>query len=442
MAETAGLDCQKLRGLLLLACMSSVNENYVPRVIDSELDALLDAVGAVVVEGPKACGKTASALQRAGTVVSLDRDENARTLGMVAPQQLLVGAPPVVLDEWQLVPQLWNVVRHECDDRSPAKGQFILTGSSTPDDDVRRHSGAGRFARLQMRPMSLYERGQSNGAVSLEALLRGQPPAGKGEDLDIPTLAELLVIGGWPGLIESSAQAAMRVNQGYIDQIVEVDIPRLTGNKRDPVKMRRLVTALARAVGNYRSESKLATEAGGSDAALDRGTVATYLEVLTRLHILEDLPAWNSHLRSRAALMQQTKRMFVDPSLAVAALGASADGLLADLEFMGFLFENLVVRDLRVLAQPLGGQVSHARTSGGIEVDAIVALRDGSWAAFEVKLGESWVDAGAESLKKFARTVDTERAGEPKALVVIVPSGYAYRREDGVDVVPLSALGV
>lgn len=422
--------------------MNRGNEGYRSRVIDAELERLLQAVGAVVIEGPKACGKTESARRIAGSFVSLDRDRNALQAAELAPAQLLRGDTPIVLDEWQLAPNLWNEVRHEVDGRSPAKGQFILTGSSTPDDDVRRHSGAGRFARLQMRPMSLSELGHSSNEVSLGSLLEGTEPSGRGKALGIEVLCEIIAVDGWPGLLESSVADALLVNQDYLDQIVEVDLPRLNGTHRDPQRLRKVVAALARVVGNQRSVSKLAAEAVGSDGALDRNTVSTYLDELTHLRILEDLPAWNAHLRSRQTLAQQPKRMFVDPSLVIAALGASPEMLLADLEYLGFLFENLVVRDLRVLAQPYGGMVSHAHTTQGHEVDAIIERRDGTWAAFEIKLGHRWIDAGAASLKKLTEHVDSAKSGEPASLAVIVPDGIAYRRDDGVDVIPLSALGL
>ena len=422
--------------------MAAQENAYRRRIVDRELDALLAVVGAVVIEGPKACGKTETALQKAKTVISLDRDANARQMADISPRALLQGEVPLLLDEWQLAPQLWNEVRHQVDQRSPAKGQFILTGSSTPDDDARRHSGVGRFVRLQMRPLSIYELGMSSGQVSFTALMAGEEVAGKGAELPVPGLARVLAVGGWPGLLGLDDAASILVNQGYLDQIVEVDLPRVAERRRDPVKLRRLLSALARSVGNQVSVSKLANEAGGDGNPLDRGTVDVYLDELTRLKILEDLPAWNTHLRSRDALTKAPKRMFVDPSLAVAALGASPETILRDLEYMGFLFENLVIRDLRVLAQPLGGSASHARTRDGREVDAIIELRDGTWAAFEVKLGAAWIDAGAESLLRFARAVDTSKVGEPTALVVIVPEGYAYRRLDGVTVLPLSALGI
>ncbi len=283
--------------------MNSANAQYVPRVIDGELDAYLQAVGAVVIEGPKACGKTAPASQWAGSMVNLDRDSNALRRGQVSPHRLLQGTAPVVLDEWQLLPDLWNAVRHEVDDRSPEKDLFILTGNSTPDDDARRHSGAGRFARLRMRPMALCEQGLSSSEVSLANLMRGEEPQGMGAPLDIETLMSVLVTGGWPALLDTNVDAAMLVNQGYADQIVEIDVHRLLGTRRDPVKLRRVIQALARCVGNQRSVTKLAAEAGGTDGSLDRDTVSTYLDELTRLRILEDLPAWNAHLRSHASLM-------------------------------------------------------------------------------------------------------------------------------------------
>ncbi|MDO4792076.1 MAG: DUF4143 domain-containing protein [Buchananella hordeovulneris] len=422
--------------------MNATKSSYRTRVVDRELDTLLKSVGAVVIEGPKACGKTETALQKARSVVWLDRDLNAQQLAKAAPEVLLQGEVPLLLDEWQLAPQLWNEVRFQVDKRSPEKGQFILTGSSTPDDDARRHSGAGRFVRLRMRPLSVFELERSSGAVSFASLMSGQEVAGVGAVLPVPELARVIAVGGWPGSLELAAEAAQVVNQGYVDQIVETDLPRLIGRRRDPVKLRNLLSALARSVGNQVSVSKLAHEAGGEGNALDRATVDLYLDELTRLNILEDLPAWNTHLRSRDALTKAPKRMFVDPSLAVATLGASAEKILGDLEYMGFLFENLVVRDLRVLSQPLGGRVSHACTRDGKEVDAVVELRDGTWAAFEVKLGASWIEAGAQSLLRFANSVDTTKAGKPAALAVIVPDGYAYRRPDGVTVLPLSVLGL
>ncbi|RRD59764.1 ATP-binding protein [Leucobacter sp. OH1287] len=422
--------------------MTSKESTYRSRVIDQELQDLLAAVGAIVIEGPKACGKTATASRYARTVVNLDRDVNAQLMASVSPSELLKGETPVLLDEWQIAPQMWNEVRHQVDERSPHKGQFILTGSSTPDDDARRHSGAGRFARLQMRPMSILELGFSSAQVSFSALMAGEKCDGQGDPLPVADLARIIVRGGWPGSLELDDAAAALVNLGYIDQIIEVDIPRLAERRRDSVKLRRLMQSLARSVGNQISVSKLANETAGDSATLDRATVDIYLDELTRLNIIEDLPAWNTHLRSRASLTKVPKRMFMDPSLAVAALGTGTNAILNDLEYMGFLFENMVVRDLRVLAQPLGGKVFYARTHDGKEVDAVVELRDGTWAAFEVKLGASWIESGAQSLLKFASNVDKSKAGDPRALVVIVPDGYAYQRPDGVTVLPLSALGV
>lgn len=414
---------------------------YKKRVVDDELATLLTAVGAVLIEGPKACGKTATASIIAKSKVNLDRDANALRMASVSPERLLEGPTPVLLDEWQLAPQLWNEVRHQVDERSPRKGQFILTGSATPDDDVRRHSGAGRFVRLQMRPLSIFELGLSSASVSLKALFAGDEIAGKGISFTVKDLARTISIGGWPGLLELSDEAALLVNQSYVDQIVEIDLQRMGTRRRDPIKLRQLLKAIARSVGNQISVSKLANEAGG-DIPLARSTVDEYLDELKRLKILEDLPAWNTHLRSRDALTKTPKRMFVDPSLAVASLGFSAETLLNDLEYMGFLFENLVIRDLRILSQPLGGTVSHARTQAGDEVDAIIELRDGRWVAFEIKMGASWVEKGAESLLRFVQNVDTAKKGAPVALCVIVPDGYAYTRPDGVSVLPLSALGV
>jgi predicted AAA+ superfamily ATPase len=412
---------------------------YLPRIVDGELDARLAAAGAVVIEGPKASGKTETARQRAMSSILLDVDENARRAAAVDPSLVLEGPSPRLIDEWQVEPRLWNHVRRAVDDRG-LSGQFVLTGSSVPADDVARHTGAGRFSFLRMRPMTLFETGHTNGAVSLAALLAGDPPRSDDPGLSVADLADRVTAGGWPAQHGRRVSDAARAARDYLEQIRQVDVTRVAGSRRDPARVERLLRSLARNTATEVAVSVLASDAGGGDGPLDRHTVAEYLNILDRLMVIEDQPAWAPHLRSRASLRTSPKRHFVDPSLAVAALGAGPERLLGDLNLLGLLFESLVIRDLRVLAQPLDGQVLHYRDNYGVEADAVVQLADGRWGAFEVKLGAGLVDEGAEVLLRFREAIDTRKSGEPAVLGVIAGTGFGYVRPDGIAVIPVGAL--
>ncbi|MCU0622676.1 MAG: DUF4143 domain-containing protein [Gemmatimonadaceae bacterium] len=414
---------------------------YRPRIVDTELATLLRSAGAVVVEGPKACGKTATARQLAASEVLLDVDEPARQVAALDPALVLAGPTPRLLDEWQVVPALWNQVRRQVD-AAGAPGRFILTGSAVPADDVTRHTGAGRMARLRMRPMTLAESGAGTGAISLAALMAGEPPRSADPGLTIPDLLTQVAVGGWPLNLTRDVPAAQRAVVDYLEDIRRVDIRRVDGVTRDPDKVGRLLRALARHVATEVSVTTLAADAGGADGPLARDTVLDYLGALERLGIIEDQPAWAPHLRARARVRGSEKRHFVDPSLAVAALGASPARLLADPNAAGLLVESLVIRDLRVYAQALGATVRHYRDNTGLEVDAIVERADGTWGAFEIKLGQGQIDAAAESLTRMAAKIDTTRCGPPAVLGVIVGTGYGYRRPDGVAVIPIGALGL
>ncbi len=414
--------------------------SYVPRIVDAELAAQLDAAGAVVVEGPKACGKTETARQIASSEVLLDIDENARQAVAVDPRLVLAGDTPRLIDEWQVEPAVWNHVRREVDGRSEP-GQFILTGSAVPADDITRHTGAGRITRLRMRPMSLVELGRSTGAVSVADLLAGESAQAPDPGLTIEDLARDISMGGWPGLRQLPVEPGLRAVRGYLDEIRRVDIDRVDGVRRDPEKVQQLLRSVARHVATYASLTTLAADAGGSEGPMKRDTASHYLESLSRLMVIEDQPAWAPHLRSRARLRGAAKRHFVDPSLAVAALVTTPEGLLTDLNLLGLLFESLVVRDLRVYAQAADAHVLQYRDSNDLEVDAIVRSADGRWAAFEVKLGPGQVEEGAANLKRFARQVDTNASGGPGALAVVTGFGYGYVRDDGVAVIPIGALG-
>lgn len=356
----------------------------------------------------------------------------------VAPDIVLDGPVPRLIDEWQVEPAIWNHVRHAVDDRQE-RGQFILTGSASPADDETRHSGGMRFARLRMRPMSLYEAAVSTGRISLSRLLDGEQPEAPDPGLTVEYLAEEIARGGWPATRDLDERTAREATRDYLDQIRRTDINSVDGTRRDPEKLALLLRSLAR---NTATHVTVTTLAADIDAGLRRQTASEYLDSLVRLFVVENQPAWAPHLRSRHQLRKADKRHFVDPSLAVAALRTSSNVLLKDLNLLGLLFESLVVRDLRIYSQPLEGEVKQFRNNIGQEVDAIVTTASGAWAAFEIKLGgEAAIVAGAEGLKRFRGQIDTAKCGEPAALGVIVGTGYGYTRPDGVQVIPIGALG-
>jgi hypothetical protein len=396
--------------------------------------------GAVLVEGPKACGKTETARRAAASEVLFDVDRTAREALKVDPTLVLDGAAPRLLDEWQLAPELWNYVRRTIDERG-APGQFILTGSAVPADDVSRHTGAGRISRLRMRPMALYESGHSTGAISLAALFDEQPARSAEVSLPVQALAERICAGGWPALRDRPELDARHWVRDYLIEIQRTDIQRVDGTDRDPETVGRVLRSLARNVATEAAATTIAADVAGGDAAPHPETVRDYLHALERIMVVEDQPAWAPHLRSRSILRRSPKRHFVDPSMAAAAVRADPARLLRDLSFLGALFESLAVRDLRVYAQALDGQIYHYRDNTGLEVDAIVTDGGERWGACEIKLGRGYVDEAAKTLLRFRKRVDTKRSGPPAFLAVIVPEGYGYRREDGIDVIPLAALG-
>lgn len=375
--------------------------------------------------------------------VRLDVDSDARALAQVSPTVLLQGAAPRLIDEWQLEPHLWNHLRHEVDDRR-VPGQFILTGSSTPVDDVTRHSGAGRIVRLRMRPMSLYESGHSSAAVSLDAIISGEPPPAAQSGMALEDLVKRLCVGGWPALQNLSCEDAQFVLRSYLDDVARVDIQvaGASATRRDPERVRRMLDSYARHIATSASIATIAKDTGGEvDVQLYSDTVREYLAALQRIWVVEEQPSWAPHLRSRDIVRKAAVRHFVDPSLAAAALGAGPERLLWDPNTLGLLFESMVVRDLRVYAQALDGEVRHYRDSAGAEADAVLQLRDGRWAVIEVKLASSQVDAAAASLTALVNKIDTSRIGKPAARIVITAGRYAYTRPDGVHVVPLACLG-
>jgi predicted AAA+ superfamily ATPase len=414
---------------------------YKPRIADKELAGKLATMGAVVIEGPKACGKTETARRVAGSEVLLDIDANARQAIAIDPNLVLSGETPRLIDEWQLEPVVWNHIRRMVDDRG-LPGQFILTGSAVPADDITRHTGAGRLTRLHLRPMTLFETGHANGAASMGDCLEGRFQNCPDPGMDINEIAECIAVGGWPAHHHLSAKQSILAVRDYLEEIVRVDIGRVDQRRCDPVKVMGVVQSLARNLATPVSMRTLAADAGSVNGALDDETVRGYLDALARLMIIEDQPAWAPHLRSKSILRSAPKRHFVDPSLAMAALRITPDRLLKDLNLFGLFFESMVIRDLRVYAQANDAVVRQYRDNTGLEVDAIVEARDGRWAAFEIKLGVGHVDAGAATLLKFADRIDTGKCGSPALLGVIVGTGYGYMRKDGIAVLPVGALGV
>ena len=415
--------------------------DYRPRIIDLELQSALATVGAVLIEGPRAAGKTATARRAAASEVLLDVDPGARRALQIDPALVLDGATPRLIDEWQLEPEIWNHVRRAVDDRG-RPGQFILTGSAVPPDDATRHVGAMRFLRLRMRPMTLFESGDSSGRVSLAAVLAGERVSSPESGPSVRRLVELVCRGGWPGNLGLTTGQAQRSLVGYLDEVSRVDIRRVDRVRRDPQTVMRVLRSLARNSGTAVRLSALTADVNGATGSLKSDTVASYVAALARLLVIEDLEPWSPAMRSRVRLRGTPVRHYVDPSLAVAALRATPERLLSDLNAFGLLFESLVVRDLRVFAQSLGARLYHYRDEVGLEADAIIERGDGRWAAFEVKLGSAEVDAGAESLLRLRDArIDTSAAGDPLALAVITSSGYGYVRDDGVAVIPIGALG-
>ncbi len=417
--------------------------DYRSRLVDVEFSERLASIGAVLIDGPKACGKTETAARVAKSIVRFDTDANARSLLGLNPQSLFDQPTPILFDEWQRAPAVWDQVRRHVDDLSE-RGLYVLTGSATPTDSRELHSGAGRIGTIRMRTMSLYETGFSSGEVSLAALLNGEEQPARSNAITVPELMELIVCGGWPALLGVGERPARRWLHDYLAQIVEVDVPSLGTTRRAPDRLRRTLISLGRNVGQPIKLTEVAADIGGDrETRPTSETVAAYLDALDRLKLTENSPSWRPHIRSRTQLRESPSRYFVDPSLGTAAIGVGSKELLADLNAAGFHFEALAIRDLRIYAQPLGGTISTWREAHGRkEVDAIVETPHG-WAAFEVKLtgDQSVIDDAAAGLIGFAAEIDQQRHGPPTALVVLTATGGGGKRADGVHVVPITALG-
>ncbi len=418
---------------------------YRPRVIDEKVEEYLHTFGALCIEGPKWCGKTWTSVHHSKSSIFLGDPAGGfqnRQLAQLSPNLVLEGEAPRLIDEWQEVPPLWDAVRYQVD-QSPEKGRFILTASATPKHKGILHSGAGRIARLRMRPMSLWESGDSTGAVSLERLCRGElTPAMTGE-VDLRNIVALILRGGWPGILGLPTEQAALLPGEYLNAVIEDDVYRMDGVKRNTAKMRLLLRSLARNESTTATNRTLKNDIREmDDEDIDVETVAEYLDVFDRLFLTDNQPPFATGVRSSVRVKQAAKRHLADPSLACALLNVTAAGLLGDLETLGFLFEALCERDLKIYAESFGGALYHYQGYSGREIDAVIDLPDGRWCAFEIKLGANQIDAAAENLVKLQRAFSDDPRGKPPAVLCVLCglSNAAYRRADSVYVVPVTAL--
>lgn len=419
-------------------------KNYLKRIADQILHDKLESKGAVLIEGSKWCGKTTTATQIAKSILYMQdpvKKKQNLIMAELEPAILLEGATPRLIDEWQLAPQLWDAIRFEVDKRDEFN-QFVLTGSSVPFDDMTTsHSGTGRISRMVMRPMTLYESGDSNGSISLLELFRGNEDLTAKSEIDFRQIAYLICRGGWPKAIGQSEKIALKQAYDYYDAVVESDISFADGVTRDPQRVKLLMCSYSRFIASDGTVANIKKDMSSNDSdSLDEKTIYSYVNALKRIFVVEDLPAWSPNLRSKTAIRTSATRHFVDPSIAVAALGIGPNDLLNDLNTMGLFFESMCIRDLRVFAEALDGTVYHYRDKSGLECDAVVHLRNGSYALVEVKLGGSGIDEAAQNLLSLKNKIDTDRMKAPSFLMVLTGTEFAYKREDGVYIVPIGCL--
>lgn len=420
-------------------------QKYLPRIIDNKIEEYLKIIGAVCVEGPKWCGKTWTSSYHSKSAIYIgDPAGNFqnRQLAEMSPAMILEGDIPRLIDEWQEVPTIWDAVRYKVD-QTVQKGQFILTGSATPNHKGILHSGAGRIAKLRMRPMSLYESGDSSGKISLESLCRGEiTPVMTGE-IDLKKLIGLIIRGGWPGSVGLPVEQAALLPMEYLNAVIDDDVYRIDGVKRNITKMRLLLRSLARNESTTATNRTLKNDIKEvDDEDIDIDTVKEYLDIFERLFITDNQPPFSANIRSSVRIKQSVKRHFSDPSLACALLKVTPEGLINDLETLGFLFEALCERDLKIYAESFGAELYHYQDYHGKEIDAVIELPDGQWCAFEIKLGANQVDTAANNLLNIQKGIADDPDGNPPAILCVLcgMSNAAYRRTDGVYVVPITAL--
>ena len=428
-----------------------LGKDYIPRVVDVIIEKKLKTTGAVVVQGPKWCGKSTTAVHAAASNIKMDlpdMEEQYRQMAQMQPSLLLQGDTPRLIDEWQLAPDLWNAVRAEVDVRR-SFGQFILTGSTVPKKmKPGTHSGTGRFSWVNMRPMSLCETHESNGTVSLSDLFAGKKPNAVGIPYDLNDLAYLICRGGWPLAINDDREVALAQAMNYYDAVIHEEIIRACENDEDEIRLeperaRRVLRSYARNLAQQTPIEAIRQDAVANDTeSFSTGSLYVYLSFLKRIFVLEDGSAWNPNLRSKAAIRTTETRYFSDPSIGTSALGIGPQDLINDIRTMGFFFENLCVRDLRVYTDVLDGDVYHYRDGSGLECDTVIHLRNGQYGLAEIKLGsETGIEEGAENLRKLENKIDIDQMNAPAfKMIVVGRTNFAYRRDDGIDIVPISCL--
>ena len=414
---------------------------YKNRLLEKTLTEYLNTFKAVALVGPKFCGKTTLSERFSKSSIYLNplNKNDYKTMLQLSKSEFLSSPYPKLIDEWQLIPEIWDVIRHEVDHKE-GRGFFILTGSSAANLDQTAHSGAGRISRLTLRPMSLYESGVSTGEVALNDLFLNSKIQYKKSSVKVEEYAKWIIKGGWPESIDDTEEQSIRRMQSYVDALIKEDINKVSSKKYNENRTRKILESLARYTASETTNQNIIKDLSALDSSTSENTLVDYLDVLNKLYIIEDLQAWNPNLRSKTVIRSTPARFFIDPSIGAIALKLTSSKLLKDFETFGLFFEALVIRDLRIYAEVLGGEVYRYKDKSGLEIDAIIQLNDGNWGAVQVKMGSHLFDDAAEKLKKFAEKIDTKKMGKPAFLTIISATEYAYQRDDGVYVIPIGML--
>ena len=416
-------------------------EKYIPRIIDKEIDDLLKIMGAVLIEGCKWCGKSTTGAKHAKSIIELQNPNNQEEYNQInntKPSLFLNGDKPRMFDEWQMYPVIWDAIRTDVD-HTGLKGQYILTGSARPQEGTTMHTGTGRISRVLMRPMSLYESGESTGEVSLMDLFNNLDTVGESK-LSLEDIASIIVRGGWPAAINIKEDIKYRISKEYVKSLIHEEVKNVDGVERNPEKMQSVLRSLSRNIATPVSNATLVNDVKDNfDNDISRPTLNDYINTLEKLYVVEEIKATNLNLRSKYAIRTTSKKIFVDPSIATATLEITPNDLLNDLNTFGFMFESLCLRDLEIYSQSHGGNITFYRNENGFEIDAILKLSNGKWGAIEIKLGAGYIDEAAKNLLKLKENIN-EKATPPSFLMVLTASNYSYRRNDGVYVVSIGTL--
>lgn len=419
-----------------------MKNEYLPRIVDLEINESMEVMGAILIEGCKWCGKSTTAIHHAKTIVEFqnpDKKEEYDNIRDTKPSLFLKGEKPLLFDEWQMYPVVWDSIRTDVD-HTRLKGQYILTGSAKPKEGETMHTGTGRFARILMRPMSLYESKESTGEVSFEDILKGKDIEGVSK-LTLEDIASIIVRGGWPASLDINSDAKYKIAKQYVSSLIHEEVKNVDGVERNPEKMKSVLRALARNISTPASDKTLEDDVKNVfNEEISRPTLTDYINTLEKLFVIENIKATNLNFRSKYAIRTKAKKEFVDPSIATAILEISPSDLIKDLNTFGFLFEALCIRDLLIYTQSYGGDITFYRDETNFEIDAIFRTSSGKWGAIEIKLGAGYIDEAAKNLLKFKEKVDTNKVGEPAFLIVLTGSTYSYRRKDGVYVVSIGTL--